>query len=190
MAEVHFIGSIVGAENFSLAGGQGLSLQYQIIADNNHNSSIGGGGGGGIGGIGNISSIKGGGNINNAAAAAAVTGSSAILNSPTTTAAGTGSTGVQGWQLLEGVPFGTTHTDLGRSGYPVFGQPLDLHYTTSKILGWPKIIVQVLLVSALGKYEVGKQREGEGGEVDGWKWMKYANLDHPQSITFSLIPYS
>ena len=152
MAEVHFIGSIIGAENFTLGVGQGLSVQYQVIADNGLGGGVGGGG------ISSVAAAKASttsqGNLTGSGGAAATALAAAAANNTAISGLATGGGASTGWQLLEGVPFGTTHTDLTGTGYPVFSQPLDLHYTTSKIVGWPKIVVQVLQVSALGKYEV------------------------------------
>ena len=109
MAEVHFVGSIMGASGFALGLGQGLVLHYQVIT-------------------------------------------------PLTAASDDVSPATPPWQLLEGSDTGTTHVDVPAfsSEFCVWSQPLDLHYVTSSVQGWPKLVCQVYRVSVFGRYELGK----------------------------------
>ena len=50
----------------------------------------------------------------------------------------------QGWTLLEGIPSGQTHVDTPLNNtHFIFNQPLDLHFNTKSMQGWPKICIKV-----------------------------------------------
>lgn len=48
------------------------------------------------------------------------------------------------WVLLEGDEQGQTHVDVAEDGAPaVWAHPLDVHYLTKGLTGWPKLFFQV-----------------------------------------------
>eukprot|EP00961_Rhodomonas_salina_P246358 3328870-Rhodomonas_salina.1 len=48
------------------------------------------------------------------------------------------------WNLLEGIASGQTQVDIAKDGYmSVWSFPLDLHYSTTTIHGWPKFTCEV-----------------------------------------------
>lgn len=84
-----------------------------------------------------------------------------------------------GWTLLEGKPDSRTQVDIplvsiqinhrwygGIRFYPflkdqkhaVFSQPIDLHYSTTTLKGWPKIQFEVFHQDAYGRLELCKRR--------------------------------
>jgi B9 domain-containing protein 2 len=100
MAEVHLVGTLLGASEFSLWNGQGLCCHWQVVMDYE-----------------------------------------------------------EAWQLLEGNDSGATHVDIPSNpdGYAVWSHPIDLHYTTNSIQGWPKIVIQVFKQDSWGKYQLGNK---------------------------------
>ncbi len=48
------------------------------------------------------------------------------------------------WGILEGSAFGHTQTAYGQDGcVAVWNHPFDIHYQTTSMEGWPRLIVQV-----------------------------------------------
>eukprot|EP01112_Ceratiomyxa_fruticulosa_P004770 TRINITY_DN1530_c0_g1_i4.p1 TRINITY_DN1530_c0_g1~~TRINITY_DN1530_c0_g1_i4.p1 ORF type:complete len:178 (+),score=18.37 TRINITY_DN1530_c0_g1_i4:402-935(+) len=59
------------------------------------------------------------------------------------------------WQLLEGLVEGQTQVDNPLEGkMAVWSHPIDLHYTTRSISGWPKLKVQVWHQDRYGRNEL------------------------------------
>ncbi|KAI8817954.1 b9 domain-containing protein 2-like protein [Fimicolochytrium jonesii] len=60
-----------------------------------------------------------------------------------------------GWRLIEGDVEGSTQVDMPQaSKFTAWSHPLDLHYATKTVTGWPKIQVQVLRRDWLGRDEL------------------------------------
>ena len=58
----------------------------------------------------------------------------------------------QGWNLLEGQPTGQTHVDTPLDGSKfVWNQPIDLHYNSKSLAGWPKLAVKVYNQDMFGR---------------------------------------
>mmetsp|Transcript_7657 Transcript_7657/g.12155 ORF Transcript_7657/g.12155 Transcript_7657/m.12155 type:complete len:189 (+) Transcript_7657:119-685(+) len=94
MAEVHVVGSLVGAEDFDESS---LFCKWSIITDD-------------------------------------------------------GRTDNKRWNLLEGVAAGQTQVDVAKGGtMAVWSFPLDLHYSTSTIHGWPKFQCEVWSHDSYGR---------------------------------------
>mmetsp|Transcript_983 Transcript_983/g.1865 ORF Transcript_983/g.1865 Transcript_983/m.1865 type:complete len:188 (-) Transcript_983:55-618(-) len=56
------------------------------------------------------------------------------------------------WNLLEGVASGQTQVDIAKEGYmSVWSFPLDLHYSTTTIHGWPKFSCEVWAHDQFGR---------------------------------------
>lgn len=56
------------------------------------------------------------------------------------------------WRLLQGVREGQTQVDIPESGKPaVWSHPIDVHYATKGLQGWPKIHVQVYHQDTFGR---------------------------------------
>ncbi|KAI9104843.1 B9 domain-containing protein [Phlyctochytrium arcticum] len=61
----------------------------------------------------------------------------------------------EGWSLLEGNFQGATQTDIPEDDqFTVWSHPIDLHYATKTIAGWPKIQVQVFYNDSFGRNEL------------------------------------
>jgi len=61
-----------------------------------------------------------------------------------------------GWRLLEGYATGRTQIDhpVEEGEMSVWAHPIDLHYATSSISGWPKIHFQVNAEDSFGRKEL------------------------------------
>ena len=58
----------------------------------------------------------------------------------------------QGWNLLEGISSGQTHVDSPiEVNQFVWNQPIDLHYNTKSLAGWPKLAVKVFQQDMFGR---------------------------------------
>lgn len=58
------------------------------------------------------------------------------------------------WTLLSGLKEGQTQVDNPRqsgSGGAVWAHPIDVHYATRGLQGWPKIVVQVYRQDSFGR---------------------------------------
>ena len=62
----------------------------------------------------------------------------------------------ENWRLLSGVDKGETFYDCSEhySGTSVFEHPLDLHYVSGSITGWPKLYAEVWGVDVHGRHSV------------------------------------
>ncbi|KAI3659609.1 hypothetical protein MP638_002057 [Amoeboaphelidium occidentale] len=92
MAEVHFIGSLLGASKFPNSS---LTCKYKVVT-----------------------------------------------SSP------------EDWKLLEGKEYGQTHIDTPFAGNTVWYQPLDLHYSTKSLKGWPYLYCEVYHLDQYGRHEL------------------------------------
>jgi B9 domain-containing protein 2 len=58
----------------------------------------------------------------------------------------------EGWSLLEGHSIGQTHVDTPLDpAITIWNHPIDLHYNTKSIAGWPKIVVKVYHQDTFGR---------------------------------------
>jgi len=62
----------------------------------------------------------------------------------------------EAWMLLEGAAGGQTQTDTPDAGSDaaVWGHPLDAHYAVGAPQGWPRLVVQVWALDAVGRLEI------------------------------------
>jgi len=61
----------------------------------------------------------------------------------------------RGWRLLEGFDDGRTQTDHPQDDeMAVWAHPLDLHYATATVAGWPKLHFQVWSEDTFGRKEL------------------------------------
>ncbi|KAI8918872.1 B9 domain-containing protein [Entophlyctis helioformis] len=61
----------------------------------------------------------------------------------------------ESWSLVEGESTGQTHVDVPLDqDLCVWSHPIDLHYATTSIAGWPKIRVQVYHQDMFGRNEL------------------------------------
>ncbi|KAI8848595.1 B9 domain-containing protein 2-like protein [Chytridium lagenaria] len=61
----------------------------------------------------------------------------------------------EGWSLVEGEAGGQTQVDLPEDErFSVWSHPIDVHYTTKTVGGWPKIVVQVFRQDMFGRNEL------------------------------------
>lgn len=60
-----------------------------------------------------------------------------------------------GWTLLEGDDAGQTQVDIPEDPrYTVWSHPLDIHYATKTVAGWPKMVFQVFHQDVFGRNEL------------------------------------
>jgi B9 domain-containing protein 2 len=60
-----------------------------------------------------------------------------------------------GWKLLQGIKEGQTHVDTPTYEADAYwAHPVDLHYTTKGLQGWPKINFQVWHLDSFGRTEL------------------------------------
>ncbi|KAI9357653.1 B9 domain-containing protein 2-like protein [Zopfochytrium polystomum] len=61
----------------------------------------------------------------------------------------------ESWTLIEGDDAGQTQVDLPEDGrFTVWSHPIDVHYGTKTIAGWPKIVFQVFHQDMFGRNEL------------------------------------
>ena len=61
----------------------------------------------------------------------------------------------EAWRLLSGLMEGQTHVDVPRTGDMAFwSHPIDLHYETKGVQGWPKIHLQVWHEDSFGRCQL------------------------------------
>ncbi|KAI9141385.1 B9 domain-containing protein [Paraphysoderma sedebokerense] len=59
------------------------------------------------------------------------------------------------WKIIQGIEKGQTQVDLPLDGiYTVWSHPIDIHYTTKSIHGWPKINFVVYHQDRFGRHEL------------------------------------
>ncbi|XP_053908883.1 B9 domain-containing protein 2 isoform X2 [Cuculus canorus] len=59
------------------------------------------------------------------------------------------------WKLLEGAAAGQTHVDAPQAGDVTYWcHPLDVHFATKGLQGWPKLLLEVWHQDDLGRTEV------------------------------------
>ena len=59
------------------------------------------------------------------------------------------------WGVLEGSVDGHTQTSYGpEGGAAVWNHPLDVHYQTASLQGWPRLVVQIQQLDRLGRVSV------------------------------------
>ncbi|KAJ3073505.1 B9 domain-containing protein 2 [Podochytrium sp. JEL0797] len=62
----------------------------------------------------------------------------------------------EGWDLVEGEESGQTQVDVPGEDdrFSVWSHPVDVHYTTKTLAGWPKLIFQVYHQDMFGRNEL------------------------------------
>ncbi|KAA6376809.1 MAG: putative transforming growth factor beta-1 precursor [Streblomastix strix] len=60
----------------------------------------------------------------------------------------------ENWRLSEGEASGQTQTDYPKGGMAIWSHPIDLHFTTRSVLGWPKLALQVFRIDQYGNYDL------------------------------------
>ncbi|KAI9203705.1 B9 domain-containing protein 2-like protein [Polychytrium aggregatum] len=61
----------------------------------------------------------------------------------------------EGWKVIEGVTSGQTHVDLPTDDrYTIWSHPIDIHYGTKTLVGWPKLQLQVYHQDEYGRNEL------------------------------------
>mmetsp|Transcript_10595 Transcript_10595/g.36985 ORF Transcript_10595/g.36985 Transcript_10595/m.36985 type:complete len:296 (-) Transcript_10595:1586-2473(-) len=58
------------------------------------------------------------------------------------------------WEVLNGEAAGQTHTDYAMGDMAVWAHPLDVHYVTGTVHGWPRLTVQVWKLDEYGRNEI------------------------------------
>ncbi|KAJ3407064.1 hypothetical protein CcCBS67573_g03926 [Chytriomyces confervae] len=60
------------------------------------------------------------------------------------------------WELVEGEESGQTQVDVPGEDerYTVWSHPIDVHYTTRSLSGWPKLVFQVFRQDMFGRNEL------------------------------------
>ncbi|KNC98641.1 uncharacterized protein SPPG_06321 [Spizellomyces punctatus DAOM BR117] len=60
-----------------------------------------------------------------------------------------------GWKILEGATEGLTQVDVPEDDrFTVWSHPIDIHYATKSVTGWPKLQVQVFRRDSFGRNEL------------------------------------
>ncbi|KAH7821743.1 putative B9 domain-containing protein 2 [Monocercomonoides exilis] len=58
------------------------------------------------------------------------------------------------WKLHKGEQTGQTQTDYASSDMCVWSHPVDLFFTTTNVIGWPRLAVQVFKIDQYGCYDL------------------------------------